>query len=45
MRMFFLAVLVMAVAGVGAAAALNTIQKPANQAFATPGARVDPGEE
>jgi hypothetical protein len=44
MRMFIVAVLVMVVTGLGAAAFLNTIQKPADVAFATQGARVDPGE-
>ena len=44
MRMFFVAVIVMAVSGLGAAAVLNTIQKPADTAFSTPGARIDPGE-
>ena len=44
MRMFLLAVLVMVVSGLGAAAFLDTVQKPADIAFSTPGARIDPGE-
>ena len=44
MRMFLVAVIVMVVSGIGAAAVLNTIQKPADTAFSTPGARIDPGE-
>lgn len=42
--MFLLAVVVMVLSGIGAAALLNTIQKPADVAFATQGARVDLGE-
>lgn len=41
MRMFLLAVIVMIMSGIGAAAALNAIQRPADVAFATGGARVD----
>jgi hypothetical protein len=44
MRMFLLAVVVMVASGIGAAAVLNTIQKPVDIAFSTPGARIDPGE-
>lgn len=44
MRMFLLAVVVMVASGIGAAAVLNTIQKPADIAFSTPGARIDPGD-
>lgn len=44
MRMFLVAILVMAGLGVGAYFGLNTIQKPADVAFATQGARVDPSE-
>lgn len=44
MRMFLVAVIVMAVSGLGAAAVLNAFQKPADIAFTTQGARIDPGE-
>eukprot|EP01037_Dinobryon_pediforme_P005322 gene5322-5375_t len=44
MRMFLVAVVVMVLSGLGAAAFLSTIQKPADVAFATQGARIDPGE-
>jgi hypothetical protein len=42
MRMFLLGVIVMLLIGVGAAAALDAIQKPASVAFSTGGARPDP---
>jgi uncharacterized protein YcfJ len=44
MRMFLVAVVVMAISGVGAAAVLNVFQKPADIAFTTKAARIDPGE-
>jgi hypothetical protein len=44
MRVFFVAVVVMVLTGVAAAGILNTIQKPVDIAFATKGARIDPGE-
>ena len=44
MRMFLVAFVVMAISGLGAAAVLNVFQKPADIAFTTKGARIDPGE-
>ena len=44
MRMFLIALVAMTALGVGAYAGLTAIQKPADVAFATPGARVDPAE-
>lgn len=44
MRMFLAAVVVMIGIGVGAKLALDTIQEPADVAFTTKGARIDPGE-
>lgn len=44
MRMFFFALLVMIGSGIGAYYVLNSFQKNADVAFATPGARVDPAE-
>jgi len=44
MRAFIVAVVVMVVIAVGAALVLDTAQKPADVAFATKGARVDPME-
>jgi hypothetical protein len=44
MRMFLVAVVIMVASGIGAAAVLNSIQRPADTAFSTPGARIDPGE-
>lgn len=41
MRMFLIAVVVVLVTGVGAAALLNAVQRPAEVAFATQGARID----
>jgi hypothetical protein len=42
--MFLVAFVVMVATGFGAAAFLNVLQKPADLAFSTSGARIDPGE-
>jgi hypothetical protein len=44
MRMFLAGIVVMAVLGVGGYFLLNSIQKPADVAFATSNVRVDPQE-
>jgi Flp pilus assembly pilin Flp len=44
MRMFVVAVIAMVVIATGAWFVLETVQKPVDVAFTTPGARIDPGE-
>ena len=44
MRMFLLAVIVIIVSSVAAKLVLDAFQRPADVAFATRGARVDPAE-